>query len=219
MVHTYLVLDTSDQRGACALASVDGAIVGMSTWSSTDGHAERILVHLKDLLARQGVGVAQMSGVIVNIGPGSFTGVRAAVATAKALSMAPGLPVVAIDALAALAMTDTSTRTRVALLDAHRGDVFIAIHTGHGEVLLPPSLVAIAALAPYLDTHPNAPIVASPGVAALIARDVQSPRDDDRLATLARLGAARFARNAVDDAAVLEPLYVRPPDLSRPKAR
>lgn len=214
-----LVLDTSSSRGCCALAGDDGELLACSSWSAAQGHAEQLLPHLVALLEQRGVTLATLAGVVVDVGPGSFTGVRAAVATAKALSLAPCLPVVAIDALAALAMTDRSPRSRVALLDAHRGDLFVAVHAPDGERVMPPSLVPILEISRVLDAHPGAALVGARDVLVSIGRAGSSPDDDQRLASLARLGAARHARGQVDDAAALEPLYVRPPDLSLPRAK
>ncbi|MCC6646648.1 MAG: tRNA (adenosine(37)-N6)-threonylcarbamoyltransferase complex dimerization subunit type 1 TsaB [Polyangiaceae bacterium] len=215
----YLVLDTAAPRAACALATENGEIVDARWWSAESGRAEQITTELARLLEAARARLDELSGVIVGVGPGSFTGVRAAVATAKALSLAPGLPLVGVDALAALAMSERAARTRVAALDAHRDELFVAAYDHRGAPVSRPALVARSALAGALEALTEPLLVAPAELLAALGREGASPGDDERLGSLARLGAARLHAGDADDPAGLEPLYVRPPDLSLPRAR
>lgn len=214
----YLVLDTSGPRAVCALTGDDGALRAVRAWDATGGRSELITVELERLLRDGAVQLSRLRGVVVCVGPGSFTGVRAAVATAKALSLAPGLPVVGVDALAALAGA-APPGARVALLDAHRDELFAAAYAADGAAVAAPSLVPRPALGQLLGARDGARVVAAPALLTALGVEGASPSDDERTAALARLGAARLDAGDADDAAALEPLYVRPPDLSLPRAR
>jgi tRNA threonylcarbamoyladenosine biosynthesis protein TsaB len=106
-------------------------------------HAERLLPMLGELLAGQGVALAQIDAFAVSIGPGSFTSLRIGLATVKGLAFRSEKPVVAVSTLEALALValqrlgETLARDRliVPLLDAGRGEVYAAAYRVVGETL------------------------------------------------------------------------------------
>jgi tRNA threonylcarbamoyl adenosine modification protein YeaZ len=80
------------------------------------------------VLADAGKDYAVLTGLAVCVGPGSFTGIRVALATATGLSVALGIPVIGVTALQALALRalpEARGRPILSLIDAHRGDVFL----------------------------------------------------------------------------------------------
>ena len=87
--------------------------------------AAALLPAIDVLLRRAGVGVAELAGFAIGIGPGSFTGLRIGVATLKGLAFGSDTPVAAISTLAALARAAGACEEPVvALLDARRGEVY-----------------------------------------------------------------------------------------------
>ena len=91
------------------------------------GHAEKMMDVIADVLAEAGRDYAALTGLAVCVGPGSFTGIRVALATATGLSVALGIPVIGVTALQALALhalPEAHGKSILSLIDAHRGDVF-----------------------------------------------------------------------------------------------
>jgi tRNA threonylcarbamoyl adenosine modification protein YeaZ len=116
-----LAFDTSAAR--CAAAVVSGGRVLAARDEGTDrGQAERLLPMLEEALAEAGVGWGDLDGIGVCTGPGNFTGVRIAVAAARGLALALGVPAVGVTAFEALA--EPAGYATVAILD-RRGTVFV----------------------------------------------------------------------------------------------
>jgi tRNA threonylcarbamoyladenosine biosynthesis protein TsaB len=121
-------------------------------------HATRLLPMVAELLEEAGAGWDAVDRIAVGVGPGTFTGLRVGIATARALAQASGTPVVAISTLQALALNARAApeppAVVAAVLDARRGEVFAAawaIERGQlGEPLLTVRALAPQALAAAL---------------------------------------------------------------------
>ena len=181
------------------------------------GHIEQALALVAEALAAAGAALADVTRIGVGVGPGSFTGLRIGVATARSLAHATGAELVGVSTLGALAVVAPGGPV-LAVLDARRGEAFVARWEGGEEVLAPrvarpeelASLAAGAALAV--------------GDGALRFRTelepagVTVPEDGSSLHRVGAEGLARLAAQAPPAArdAVL-PHYVRAPD-AKPRA-
>ena len=99
-------------------------------------HGVVLLAAIEDVVERSG-GWSEVGMIAVGVGPGSFTGLRIGVATARALAQARNLPLAGVAStsalLAGLAEADAAAgRSRLAVIDARRGEVFAALDTGEG---------------------------------------------------------------------------------------
>jgi tRNA threonylcarbamoyladenosine biosynthesis protein TsaB len=171
------------------------------------GHAESVIPVVADVMAR--TGATAPDAIVVDIGPGSFTGLRIGIAAARALGLAWGVPVHgmrATDLVAAAAFAGAPDCNRLAVvLDAGRGQLYVQ-HFERGQ---PAADGAIVALSPADATRACAGIaVAGPGASMLGQARIVSeswPRAADaRLLT----PAARALAPA--------PLYIRAPDAVAP---
>jgi tRNA threonylcarbamoyladenosine biosynthesis protein TsaB len=178
-------------------------------------HAGELLPAVHDVMGRAGVGFADLDAVAVGLGPGTFTGLRIGVATARALAKAHGLPVRGVSSLAALAagMPDGS---RLPLIDAKRGEVYGALFEA-GERRWPPFALPIDELLERLAEAGLTPLAAGDGSLRfreeLEAAGVPVAPRGSPLHLVSAAHLCRLARD-VPDAAPEQvlPDYVREPD-------
>src|SRR5690242_1448561 len=94
----FLALDTSTRQASVALCDEE-RLYGEYTWHVGNNHSVELLERIQRLLAEGGVSMSALDGVAVATGPGSFNGVRVAVATAKTLAFALRKPLIGIGTL------------------------------------------------------------------------------------------------------------------------
>jgi len=111
-----------DSSGPLLCAAAEGP-AGLSSWVSRTGltHAEHLLEVIGFCCAQVGCKVSEMEGIVCGNGPGSFTGLRIAMATAKGLSVAAGIPLVTVSALDAVAYNHRDRPVVLSVLDGRKG--------------------------------------------------------------------------------------------------
>lgn len=113
-------------------------------------HAQQLLPLARAALEQAGATFADVDRVAVGIGPGSFTGLRIGLATARALALAADAELVGVSTLLVLARGAEAEGVVAPVIDARRGEVFVAAWAGEQERLSPRALApeAVAALEP-----------------------------------------------------------------------
>jgi tRNA threonylcarbamoyladenosine biosynthesis protein TsaB len=139
-----LGLDTSTSVASVAITE-DGQIVAEDFYPrqgaaersvSKSNHAEIILPLIDSVLRRAGMGLSEVTGIAVSIGPGSFTGVRIGLSTVKGLAYGTGMPAAGISTLQAIAARVTGFEGIVCpILDARKGEVYASVFRKHGNQL------------------------------------------------------------------------------------
>lgn len=122
-----LAFDTSVGVGSVALARA-GEVIGRAVLGRRAEHAARLVPAIAGLLEECEVERAHLGGIVVGEGPGSFTGVRIAAATAKGLGRALSIPVLAVSSLAGAALASMEDPIRYALFDARGERVYGACY-------------------------------------------------------------------------------------------
>jgi len=149
-----LGIETATVLGGVALVSGSGELLGEITLRNHESHSERILPAADWLLKTLGITLRDLAAVAVSQGPGSFTGLRAGIATAKGLAFSLGVPLFGIPTLEALAANSPPGAGLVcAVLNARRGEVFRALFRSEPtglQRLEPDSLVPLCSLADEL---------------------------------------------------------------------
>jgi tRNA threonylcarbamoyladenosine biosynthesis protein TsaB len=121
-----LVLDTSTHRAALAVVTAAGAVY-VATPDHSARHGRTLVPALRALLAEAGLVPSDLDGLLVGLGPGSYTGLRIGLTAAKTLAYALGKPLAGLDSLEAIARNAPGGATRVSVVaDAQRGDVYTA---------------------------------------------------------------------------------------------
>lgn len=183
-------------------------------------HAERLLPLIDEALREARIGTGDLGCIAVSIGPGSFTGLRIGLSVAKGLALAADIPLVAVPTLEALALrvVDAADGGEIlAALDARRDEVycqFFAVSGGGVRATGPPRDAPVQAL--HADMGERRLIVTGNGRQKVAAG---FPRGGLRLAadgiagcsalTVARLGERLFQDGQREDAATLEPRYIK----------
>jgi len=216
-----LALDTSTLTAGAAVL-VDGQLVAERRNRVTT-HSELLLALLDGTLADAGLRPRDLDAVACGAGPGSFTGLRIGLSTAKGLCFALGKPLALVSSLEAVAARAPDGRA-CAILDAHKNEVYSALYTiengvpralgSDGEQVLPPASLLAQLSAVELP-------LTLVGDGALRYRElfapIGQPIDDDgspRAADIARLGLQALARGEAEPLGRSGPRYVR---LSEPE--
>lgn len=198
------------------------------------GHATRLLPLLEKVFARARIGWPEVDRIAVGVGPGTFTGLRIGIATARALAQAREIPLVGVSSLQSLALAGSRASLRredplppevdvaLAVVDARRGEVFAASWRideaeEFGSALILPRALAPEALAELI--APLGPRTLAVGNGAIAFREVLErsgsfiPEDGS---PLHRVNAAHHCRLAGRLPAAapdeVRPEYLRAPD-------
>lgn len=132
-----LALETTDARASVALYGGEGLLE--KTIDSAQRHEETVMPAVAALLAEAGVEPKALRALAVDVGPGSFTGVRIGVCHANAMGDALDIPVVSVNALEALAYPHLHQGKAVcALIDARNGNGYGAVYAEDGGEIVPP---------------------------------------------------------------------------------
>jgi tRNA threonylcarbamoyladenosine biosynthesis protein TsaB len=214
-----LGFDTSTAASAAAVLLSDGEVVestpAPARLQERPAHAAELLPAIHDVMGRAGISFADLEAIAVGRGPGTFTGLRIGVATARALAKANSLPVRGVSSLAALAagMPDGA---RLPLIDAKRGEVYGALFGG-ADPVWPPFALTVDALVARLADVGDRPLAAGDGslrfLDELEAAGVPVVPRESPLHVVSAAHLCRLARD-VPDAAPEQvlPDYLREPD-------
>lgn len=123
-----LAMDTATPAGSVALLQRD-RILASRYFDVGVQHSQHLAAEIAQIMDTADIGPNQLDAVAVTIGPGSFTGLRIGLSTAKGLCLATGVPLVTVSTLEALAARLPYCRHPVCpMLDARRGDVYAALY-------------------------------------------------------------------------------------------
>ena len=218
-------IDTSTALGSIALFE-DDVLVAEDSRRVSNAHGESLMPMVSALFDRVGWRAGDVARWGVGIGPGSFTGVRIAVATAKGIALATGAELVGVTSLDAIAHgLGGGGELVVSTVSAGKGELYVQA-VREGRVVLAPthlpfarvevavagsgsgscSVVVVGEAARVVDWS-------SLGPAVVLRAD--PPHDLPHASAVGRIAAGR----ASEDADALEPFYVRPPEITMPKAR
>lgn len=208
-----LAIETSTLAGGVAL--LDGErVLGEYLLDVRVTHSERLMPAIDRLLTDAGWTVAALDGLAVAVGPGSFTGLRIGLSTAKGLAWARGIPVAAVPTLDAMAASLPFCPLPVCpVLDARRGEVYCSMYRWDGAAMrrewdylaIPPESLAARLGEPT--------VLLGDGAATVPSRHARVAPPHRRMpspAAVGVLGLARFHAGEVVSATELSPLYLRP---------
>lgn len=224
-----LAFDTATADTAVGLQLANGEVRGAHhrpAVGERPGHSAQLLALARGLLADAGLAWPDVDRIGVGTGPGTFTGLRIGVSTARALAQAGGQELVGVSTLAALSSpvpsvshteSDGTLMSVLACLDARRGELYVAERRAGDARTGAPRALGPAALPAFLAETPGPWLAVGDGAvryrAQLEAAGAEVPPDADARHHVdgAALCALALLASPVERDA-LEPEYVRAPD-------
>ena len=198
-----LAIDTAADLCAASILDTDAGERGRHVLDLGKGHAEHLMAVIETALEEAGTAYADLGGVAVSVGPGSFTGVRVGVAAARGLALALKIPAVGVTTLEALAhekRADNPGRPVIARIEAGRGQVYVAAFSSDGTPTFGPAALDAQAAAAFIGKAGQDVVVATGRTADISA--------------YALIGAERLAGGTPAERP--KPLYLREAD-ARPQ--
>jgi tRNA threonylcarbamoyladenosine biosynthesis protein TsaB len=188
-------------------------------------HAEVLAESIEHLLRLSGIALKNIQAFAVSIGPGSFTGLRIGLATAKGLAFAGGKPLVAVSTLLAQAgasnqwPVNSNQWSVVPVMKARAGEIYAACFQSSWPMPIPTSDEVLLAVADFSSWLRRPAVLCGNGVSMLQARGALENLSDVIIipeaaamlsgGLIARLGAIKFAAGDVADLATQEPRYLQ----------
>lgn len=214
MADHWLILETSG-RGARVGLSRDGAVIHKSELDAARRHAREMMPTVRLMLETEGLKPTDLAGIMASRGPGSYTGLRVGLATAKALAYATGRPLVAVDTFAAIAeQAPADTATLSVVSDALQGQVYAQRFARVANGWQADSPLRILAVSEFVAELAEGGWLSGPGVAVYegqlpsahsrVAGADREPRVESVLAVGLRLQPL-----TKEELFALEPLYLR----------
>mgnify|MGYP003306967026 CR=1 FL=1 len=207
-----ILIETSTALCSVALAE-DGAIVDYRESSAPKAHASLTAVFIQDMLSERGLSISDCDAVCVSMGPGSYTGLRVGVSTAKGLCFGSGKPLLAVGTLDTLvAQADSDARFIIPMVDARRMEVYTAVfENGIQLTETAPVIIDENSFAEYLEQGPCLFIGDGAGKCADVIRHPNArflqcwPKASSMLAPAMKA----YKEKRFEDVAYFEPFYLK----------
>lgn len=221
-----LGLDTSTLMTTCAVLDGDN-LIGECSLSQSMSHSEKLVPMVKSVLDSLDLRIQDIDLFATTTGPGSFTGLRIALATIKGFAHIYDKPVVGISTLEALAFNLPYNDIVVPMLDARRNRVYTGIYSWKGNVLktiMGPDALEIDVILELLDKYNN--IVVN-GDGSMLYKDLieeelgnkvkfsKSGDNMPRAVSICEIARKRYYCDEIDDYYSLAPNYLRPSQAER----
>ncbi|MCI0464771.1 MAG: tRNA (adenosine(37)-N6)-threonylcarbamoyltransferase complex dimerization subunit type 1 TsaB [Gemmataceae bacterium] len=213
-----LILETSLPAAQVALAQ-GSRLLGVRRLDEARRQARDLAPAVRELLNEQGWRPRDLHAVLVSRGPGSYTGLRVGVMSAKALAYATGCALLAVDTFAAIAsQAPDDVLSLHVLADAQQDKIYIQWFRRDtpGADFTPAFPLTIQPVDEWLPWLGEGACVSGPGLRKYadqlshLVRLVEEDRREPQPEALLRLGLARYLRGQRDDMWAVEPLYLRP---------
>lgn len=215
-----ILIETSTALCSVALAE-DGAVTAYRESSAPKAHASLTAVFVQEVLAERGIGLNDCDAVCVSMGPGSYTGLRVGVSTAKGLCFGSGKPLIAVGTLDTLVAQSFSSaeaeaniepRYVIPMIDARRMEVYAAVFENGKQITeTAPAIIDENSFAEYLEQGPCLFIGDGAGKCADVIKHPNAQFCQCHPKASAMLSPAQQALNEkrFEDVAYFEPFYLK----------
>ena len=208
-----ILIETSTALCSVALAE-NGTIVDYRESSAPKAHASLTAVFIQEMLAERGLTVNDCDAVCVSMGPGSYTGLRVGVSTAKGLCFGAKKPLVAVGTLDTLvAQADTSDyKYIIPMIDARRMEVYTAVFENGKQITeTAPAIIDETSFAEYLEQGPCLFIGDGAGKCADVIRHPNANfcQCHPKASSMLSPALEAYKEKRFEDVAYFEPFYLK----------
>ena len=216
-----LLIETSTALCSVALAQ-DGTVTAYRESSAPKAHASLTAVFIQEMLQERGITLADCNAVCVSKGPGSYTGLRVGVSTAKGLCFGSGKPLLAVgtlDTLVAQAATvipseveGSTFRYIIPMIDARRMEVYTAVFENGVQITeTAPAIIDETSFAEYLEQGPCLFIGDGAGKCAEVIKHPNAHfcQCCPKASAMLQPAMAAYKENRFEDVAYFEPFYLK----------
>ncbi len=227
-----LILGIETSTSVCSVALTDGErILSLRESASANEHSAMLTNYLEDVMRDAGKNFDELDAIAVSIGPGSYTGLRIGVSSAKGLCYALNKPLIAIDTLQAIAWQallgiDKANDNLLLcpMIDARRMEVYTALYSTGLEIISPVEATIVDEF--FYNRYKNYTIYLM-GNGAEKCRDILKSRSDiyfsdiDKTSAIGicALAQTKFKQNEFADIAYCEPFYFKDFIAGKPKVK
>ena len=226
-----LILQLETSTISCSVAlSIDGKTIAVKELAERNVHASHLTVFIEEMMLETGYSMTDLDAVAVSMGPGSYTGLRIGVSTAKGLCYALDLPLIAINTLQSMAygfisLYDDKSVLYCPMIDARRMEVYSAIFNYQLEEVLPVEARIIDEDS-FSDLLKNQQIVFF-GDGAMKCQEVLAgnsnaifvPEFLNSAKDLSFMAAFKFQQKEFEDVAYFEPFYLKDFLVTQPRKK
>lgn len=214
-MNTYILhLETATKVCSVAL-SLNGQIKQLKEIQEAGfSHGENLTLLIEEILKSEGITANQLSAVSIASGPGSYTGLRIGVSTAKGLCYALSIPLISVDALVSIqqnAIEKYPNQNIIPMIDARRMEVFAAVYNSKGEIIKPISADVLDEnsyfeFEPFVACGDGAEKLKElwKGREVIFATEILSSAKGQ-----VQLAYQKFEQKAFEDVAYFEPFYLK----------
>jgi len=209
-----LNIDTAVDVASICLAK-DGEVLSIAMNKSQKDHASWLHIAIKEIFEKNGLELGLVDAIAVTGGPGSYTGLRIGMATAKGICFALNKPLISLNTLLVMANTakDKSADLLCPMIDARRMEVFTAIYTRELEIVKDPAAITLNenSFAEYLSNNSICFFGNGSNKFQAIEKSSQAFFSDIKTdaSSMISLSEKSFSEKKFADLAYTEPLYLK----------
>ncbi len=216
-----LALDTCFNKSYAVLRDEDNIIANKIIESNDKNYHSAFLISaIKDILVKNNLFIKNLDAIGINIGPGSFTGIRAGITIARVLAQQADLKLIGIPSLQILACINSSNQETIVITDARKNKVYFAKYSGN-EIIISPSLLDKNEIQNHITN--NTCIITDFSIYNYLSEfGIQTNKyedNDEKLGLYLSGIVLDKLKKEKDDFhwAKIKPLYIQPPSITIPK--
>ncbi len=206
---TYIILKENDNiLSECKILSTD-----------ENYHSAYLISGLRDILKKNNILISDIDAIGVNIGPGSFTGIRTSVTIARVLAQQYDIKLLGVSSLKILSRLNSKLSDTVTLSDARKNKVYYALYSGKNEVISPCLLDKDELL---LNLKPDQVIISDSSISSFLSENninsINFEENDEKLGLFLCETVEEMLKNSDNyNWAEVKPLYIQKPSITKPK--
>ena len=218
-----LTIDTSLNKMFLTI-SEDGTILASKIVENTKEryHSALLIPTIIELLKKLNLTMQNIEAIGVNVGPGSFTGIRASATVARTIAQNLKIPAVGVPSLEVISLLNTSSKNSVILLDARKGKTYFAVYAPGADIIVEPQAMEYEKAFNYLKNNDVFVVSDKTMTEKLKDEDIQSIMIEEQTYDFGEALAKLTSKHLKDGTNNyewfnLKPLYIQPPPISMPK--